>query len=70
MQISNAAATRPAHCAALAPGLGGLLAQVQHFADQRVDLGLLADHDLVKFVEQIFGKTGFDFKLRQALRGV
>ena len=46
--------------------LRGLLAQVQHFADQRVDLGLLADDDVVEFVEQVFGKAGFDFECGQA----
>ena len=43
---------------------------MQHFADQRVDLGLLADDDLVEFVEQVFGKAGFDFEFGQALGGV
>lgn len=47
-----------------------LLAQVQHFADERVDLGLLADNDLVEFVEQVFGKAGFDLEFGQALGGV
>ncbi len=50
--------------------LRGLLAQVQHFADQRVDLRLLADDDvveLVELVEQVFGKAGFDFQFGQVL---
>ena len=51
-------------------GVDGLLAQVQHFADERVDLGLLADDDLVEFVEQVFGKAGFDLEFGQALGGV
>ena len=48
-------------------GLGRLLAQVQHFADKRIDLGLLADDDLVEFVDQVFSKAGLDFECGQAL---
>ena len=51
-------------------GVDGLLAQVQHFADERIDLGLLADDDLVEFVEQVFGEAGFDLEFGQALGGV
>ena len=43
---------------------------MQHFADQRVDLRLLANDDLVEFVEQVFGKAGFDLEFGQALGGV
>lgn len=47
-----------------------LLAQACHFAQQQVDLVLLRGHELVQRVQQIFGVTELDLKLRQPLVGV
>ena len=44
-----------------------MLSQVKNFADERVDLRLLSNHGLVEFVEQVFGKTGFDFEFGEPL---
>jgi hypothetical protein len=37
-----------------------LLAQLAHFADERVDLLLLLENGLVELLYQVFGKAGFD----------
>ena len=40
---------------------------MKDFANERVDLCLLANHGLVELVEQVFGKTGFDFEFGEPL---
>ena len=50
-----------------ATGFGHLLAQPLDFAQQRVDLLLLADDDLIELVEQVFVKAGLDLQLGQAV---
>lgn len=52
-----------------AAGFGHLLAQPLDFAQQRVDLLLLADDDLIELVEQVFVEAGLDFQLGQAVVG-
>ena len=46
------------------------LAQVRHFADQLVNLLLLAHDDLVELIEQIFREGSLDLKICQALLGL
>lgn len=41
--------------------------QLAKFAQQGVDLLLLAHNDLIQLVEQIFLETRFDFQIDQAL---
>ena len=48
---------------------GHLLAQPLDFAQQRVDLLLLADNDQVQLVEQVFVEAGLDLQLGQAVVG-
>ena len=50
-----------------AAGFGNLLAQPLNFAQQRVDLALLADDDLVQLVKQVFVEAGLDFEFGQAV---
>ena len=57
-----------ARCAHAAIGAG--LAQLAQFADQQVDLLLLAHDDFVELIELVFGEAGLDFQLGQALVGV
>ena len=46
--------------------LGALVAQMHQLADQGVYLLLLANDDLVEFVEQVFLKADLDFHFGQA----
>ncbi len=48
-------------------GLRRLFAQFADLPQQQIDLLLLADDDLVQFVEQVFLKAGLDFQFSQAL---
>ena len=48
----------------------GGLSKVADLSNQRVDLLLLADDDLVQLIQQVFGEAGFDLKINQALFGV
>jgi hypothetical protein len=48
-------------------GFGHLLAQPLDFAQQRVDLLLLTDDDLVSLVQQVLIEAGLDFQLGQAV---
>lgn len=41
--------------------------ELQHFMDQRVNLSLLANDDLVELLEQVIVVAGFDFEVNQAL---
>lgn len=43
------------------------LAKFSDFADQQINLLLLANHDLVELLEKVFAKAGFDFQLIQAM---
>lgn len=43
------------------------LAQFSHLADQQINLLLLANDDLVELLQQVFGETGLDLQLGQAL---
>src|SRR3989338_8258977 len=47
-------------------GLGQLPAQLADLAQQEVDLLLLADDDLVEFVQQVFAEAGLDLQVGQA----
>lgn len=47
----------------------GLLPQVREFANQQVDLRLLANNDFVELVQRVFSKAGLDFQLGDALLG-
>ncbi len=44
------------------------LPQMRDFADQLVDLLLLANNDLVQVIKQIFLETGLDLQIGQSLR--
>lgn len=54
----------PSECAA---SVGDLLAELRDFTDQRVDLLLLANDDLVQLVEQVFIEAGLDLQVGQAM---
>ena len=55
----------PSECSAAS--VGDLLAELRDFTDQRVDLLLLANDDLVQLVEQVFIETGLDLQVGQAM---
>ena len=46
-----------------AAGLGHAVFEQHQLADQRVDLRLLANNDLVELLDQVFAVAGFDFKV-------
>lgn len=48
----------------------GRLAEFCDFTQQRVDLLLLADDDLVKLLQQVFGKCRLDLQVNEALLNV
>jgi hypothetical protein len=50
-----------------APGIRNLLPELIYLANQRIDLLLLADDDLVQLVEQVFIKAGLDLQIGQAV---
>ena len=57
----------PSECRAAS--VGDLLAELRNFTEQRVDLLLLANDDLVQLVEQVFVEAGLYFKFSQAVIG-
>ena len=48
-------------------GLAGQIAKGEYFPGQRVNLALLPDDDLIKLVNLVLRKAGFDFQVGQAL---
>ena len=52
------------------PTIGRLLAQLAHFADQRIDLLLLLKNGLVELLHQVFGEAGLDLKVHQSFVNV
>lgn len=50
--------------------IGAGLPQVSNFANQLVDLLLLAHYDLVQLVKQVLLEAGLDLEIGQALPGV
>ena len=52
-----------------AAGVRKLLPELGDFAQQRVDLLLLANDDLVQLVQQVFIEAGLDFQIGQAMVG-
>ncbi len=50
-----------------AANVGNLLPELGDFANQRIDLLLLADDDLVQLVEQVFIEAGLDLQIGQAM---
>lgn len=43
------------------------LPEFGHFAQQRIDLLLLANDDLIELLQQVFVEAGLDFKFGQAV---
>ena len=58
--------TQIAHFSATA-GLGQALTHLAQFLNQRINLLLLAVHLRIELVQQVFGETGLDLQINQAV---